>query len=208
MNASQINEAARLHRKHKDVDNSGEFLSGFKKTDRLTPIITITLYWGTKDWDGPIALDEMFDSKIDSRLLRYIPKYEIALISPNTIKDFSKFRSELGLLLEVIKSSADKKAFKDFIHSDVRFKNVDNETVSAINVFTGINIPINEREGVTNMSNLWEEIKADYIEEGIENEKLSAIQKMISKHFSKEQILMLYTEEEYAKAEACMCAKV
>lgn len=206
---AQVNEAAKLHRKNKDTDNSAEFLSGFKKLDKLTPIVTITVYWGTKEWDGPTNLYEMFDKTMDRRLLRYVPNYEIALISPNNIKDFSKFRSELGLLLEVIKNATDRNTLKEFISSDKRFTNVDNETVSAINVFTGIEIPVNEREGATNMSNLWEEIKEDYIEEGIEREKLTAIQRMIRKGYSKEQILELeYTEEEYTKAEATMCVEV
>lgn len=205
---TQVNEAARIHRKNKDTDNSAEFLSGFKKSDKLTPIITITVYWGTKDWDGPTSLHEMMDKNIDPRLLRYIPSYEIALISPNTIKDFTKFKSEVGLLLEVIKNSTDKNAFRNLITTDKRFVSVDNETVSAINVFTGVNIPVNEKEGVTNMCKAWEDLKEEYIEQGIENEKLSKIQKMISNHFSKEQILVLYTEEEYAKAEAAMCETV
>lgn len=115
---SQVKEAARMHRENKDTKNSAEFLSGFKKTDKLTPIVTITIYWGTDDWDGPTTLFEMFDKNVDQRLLRYIPNYEIALISPNTVKDFSKFKSDLGLLLEVIKSSTDKNVFRTLVSTE------------------------------------------------------------------------------------------
>lgn len=207
---SQINEAARMHRRNKDTDNSAEFLSGFKKSDRLTPIVTITVYWGTREWDGPLSLHEMFDEKVDSRLLEYISDYKIVLISPNTVKDFSKFRSELGLLLEVIKNSADKKAFRTLVSSDKRFANVDNETVSAINAFTGINIHMDGRKGMTNMCKAVKELREEYIEfgikQGVESERLSVIQKMICKGYTKEMILDLdYTEEEYAKAEAVKC---
>ena len=34
------------HREKKDYDNKEEFLSGFKKSDKLTPVITLTVYWG------------------------------------------------------------------------------------------------------------------------------------------------------------------
>ena len=34
---------------------SAEFLSGFRKTDRLHPCITLVLFWGDK-WDGPTNL--------------------------------------------------------------------------------------------------------------------------------------------------------
>lgn len=202
---AQVNEAARNHRKNRDTDNSAEFLSGFKKSDKLTPIVTITVYWGTKDWDAPMSLHTMFDEKVDVRLLEYIPDYKIPLISPNTVKDFSKFKSEVGLLLEVIKNSTDKNAFRTLISTDKRFTSVDNETVSAINVFTGTCIPINKKEGVTNMCKAMDDLREEYIElgieKGIEQGELCAIQRMVRKGYSKEQILELeYTEEAYAKA--------
>ena len=39
--------------------NSVEFLSKFKKEDRLTPVVTIVVYFGTKEWDGPTDLHGM-----------------------------------------------------------------------------------------------------------------------------------------------------
>ncbi len=29
-----------------------EYLSGFMKDDRLIPVVTLTVYWGTKERDG------------------------------------------------------------------------------------------------------------------------------------------------------------
>ena len=43
----QVNEAKKQHQKNKDYKSSDEFLSGFTHEDRLTPVITITLYLGT-----------------------------------------------------------------------------------------------------------------------------------------------------------------
>lgn len=54
----QVNEAKKQHQKNKDYKSSDEFLSGFTLEDRLTPVITITLYLGTKNWDGPRSLVE------------------------------------------------------------------------------------------------------------------------------------------------------
>ena len=48
---SQVREAATKHKKKKDYDNKDEFLSGFKKSDKLTPVITLTVYWGPDEWD-------------------------------------------------------------------------------------------------------------------------------------------------------------
>ena len=55
----QVNEAKKQHQKNKDYKSSDEFLSGFTLEDRLTLVITITLYLGTKNWDGPRSLVEM-----------------------------------------------------------------------------------------------------------------------------------------------------
>ena len=68
----QVNEARKRHITNKDERTSAEFLSGFKKEDKLTPIVPITLYWGTDDWEAPTHLHEMF-GEVDENLLQFIP---------------------------------------------------------------------------------------------------------------------------------------
>ena len=48
--------------------NSGEFLSGFWKSDRLIPSLTVTIYFGVDEWDAPLSLFDMMDIK-DPRIL-------------------------------------------------------------------------------------------------------------------------------------------
>jgi len=64
-----------------------------------------------------------------------------------------------------------------------------------------------ELEGrIQTMCNLSENIKAIGIEEGIEKERLNAIERMINAGFAKEQIISCgYTEEEFAAAENLLC---
>ena len=46
--------------KRKDkTTTADEFLSKMKKEDRLHPIITLTIYYGEKEWDGPYSLKDM-----------------------------------------------------------------------------------------------------------------------------------------------------
>ena len=62
-------EAARYHEEWKalseqckDKAKSGpEYISGFTKEDKLTPVITIVVYWGKEPWDGPRHLKEMLE---------------------------------------------------------------------------------------------------------------------------------------------------
>ena len=88
----QVNEAKKQHQKNKDYKSSDEFLSGFTLEDRLTPVITITLYLGTKNWDGPRSLVEMMPH-MDERFRPFINDYRINLLNPLEITDFSKSRT-------------------------------------------------------------------------------------------------------------------
>ena len=57
----QVSKAAAMHNRRKKLHGRGEFLSGFKKTDRLMPVITLVIHFGVKPWDGPLSLHEMMD---------------------------------------------------------------------------------------------------------------------------------------------------
>ena len=49
----QVNKIAALHRKEKDLKAGDEYLSGFNKADKIMPVITLTVYFGAKEWDAP-----------------------------------------------------------------------------------------------------------------------------------------------------------
>lgn len=59
--AAQVEAAAKKHRREHDTGTRGEFLSGFKKTDRLIPVINLTIYWNDGAWDAPRCLREMME---------------------------------------------------------------------------------------------------------------------------------------------------
>ena len=189
----QVNEAKRKHEKNKDVLSSAEFLSGFMNTDKLTPIIPITLYWGTDAWDAPTHLHEMF-GEIDEKLLRFIPDYHINLVAPSLIENFDKFKTELGQTLEFIKYSNDKKQFKKML-SDLNGQKLTNETISTINLFTGSEIKVNEKEEVTDVCLAIEEIKKEAAEEAvaemclaIEEIKKEAVEEAVAEKSAKDLV--------------------
>ena len=135
----QVNEAKKRHRKNKDYRSSDEFLSGFTLDDKLTPVITITLYLGTIQWDGPRSLVEMMP-QMDERILPFINDYRINLLNPLEITDFSKFETGLRPLFELLKNASDEEKLNDLITKDETFTKVDVETVAAINLFVGTDI--------------------------------------------------------------------
>ena len=163
--STQVNEAARKHRKEKDYTDKAEFLSGFKKEDKLTPVITLTIYWGAEEWDAPRSLHDMIDEKY-SAFMKYVDNYHLHLIIPNEIENFDKFQTSLGAVLEFIKASKSEEMMDKVVHNNPMFMQLDNEAVSTINVFTGVQIPVEEKEGKMDMCKAWEDHRMSGVLEG------------------------------------------
>lgn len=161
----QVNEIKRLHDKQRDYISDDEFLSGFAKSDQITPVITITLYLGLKPWDGPKKLTDMMKN-VDSALLPYVSDYNINLVDPGKITDFTKFNTELRQLLEVLHNASDKNKLRNIMRTDKSFKSLGRETVEMINTFAGTNIKIDEKEEVVDMCKAWDDMIQDGVKEG------------------------------------------
>lgn len=135
---------------------SGEFdfLSGLKSTDKLAPVITITLYWGTESWDAPRSLFDMIDVKPDVR--KYISDYKLNLIVPSEIKDFDKFQTDIGCVLNLISASGDEFKTSNIFKTDERFQHIDKSAVILINELLNTNYKIIENKGGSvNMCKAW-----------------------------------------------------
>ncbi|MDR0963359.1 MAG: Rpn family recombination-promoting nuclease/putative transposase, partial [Clostridium sp.] len=77
--------------------SADEYLSRFQKSDTIYPVVTLVIYFEDKEWDGPLSLHEMFQTK-DEDLLALVPDYKLNLLAPASIKDvdFNRFQSSLG----------------------------------------------------------------------------------------------------------------
>ena len=184
---NQVKETAKKHRKDKDTTTSDEFLSGFTKEDKLIPVITITVYLGTKEWDGPRKLSDMFGD-VDEELRPFIPDYRINLLAPREITDFTGFRTSIRQLFEVLKNAYDKEKMQEVLQNDEKFSRVDRETVEAINLFAGTDIDIDEKEEVIDMCKAWEEQKNEGRELGERQKIISLIVKKLQKNKSVAEI--------------------
>lgn len=118
--ASQVDAARKSYKDNHNeaeivIDNESvrlkltreEFLSGFRKGDKLMPVITVVVYFGPEKWNGPLSIHDMLSYK-DERILKAIPDYKINLVAPANIpdKDFDeKFSTGLGLVLNALKHS-------------------------------------------------------------------------------------------------------
>ena len=143
---SQVEAIKKKHREAGDLKTGEEFLSGFSKKDKIIPVITLCICFDKSKWMAPKSLHDMF-GKIDPRLKPYINDYKLNLITPSEISDFTRFSSELGLVMETIKVSDDKKRLRDIIESKAEYQSVALDTVDLINAYTDSKISKKEAKG-------------------------------------------------------------
>ena len=107
--AKQVENAKKSYKENKVKLSDKEFLSGFRKEDRLFPVITLTVYFGAEKWDGAKSIHEMLSIK-NEKLLKFVPDYKLNLITPESIKeeDFEKFKTGLGMAMQYIKHQKDE----------------------------------------------------------------------------------------------------
>lgn len=103
--------------------SSEEFLSGFRKEDRLIPIITAVVYVGSEPWDGPRSLFDMLDIR-DERIKPFLNDYKLNIISAADMEesDFQKFHTELGLMMRLLRHQKDD---ADKIIEETNHKKID-----------------------------------------------------------------------------------
>ena len=167
--SSQVQAIARRHRREKDHEeaSSGEFLSGFYRSDRLRPVITLVVCFSPEPWEAPVSLHEMLD--VENRdLLRYIPDYRINLITPSGIteEDMGKFHSELRKILLCLKYSKDKIAWKSLVQEGKLFHNMSLDAANLLNMVAGLKLRYSREKGEFDMSYAWDELLQDARNEG------------------------------------------
>lgn len=139
----QVTEKAKLHREKKDIQGA-EFLSGFSKEDKIKPVITLVVYFGTDTWDAPRSLKEMFEDESEE-ILQHVSDYKLNIIIPKEIEDFSKFKTDFGKAMKYI-SVADNERLYNQVANEETYKEISIETARLLNECIGMKIPITGKE--------------------------------------------------------------
>lgn len=164
----QVTMAAKSHRQQKEhKPSSYEFLSGFHKTDRLVPVVTLVIYWGPDRWDGPLTLKEMY-AAADDAVMQYVPDYKINLIAPEQMTDdeIKEFKTSLKEVMLYIKYSKDKNKLQKVTQADESFQNLDRQAAEVINVTTNSKLKYPEGKEKIDMCLALEEMRMDSKREG------------------------------------------
>lgn len=145
--SSQVSAIASKHKAARDSVTSAEFLSGLHKSDKLTPVITLTLYFGQHEWDAPMSLHELLSTEREE-ILQFVPDFKINLISPVSMsqEDIRKFKSDFKELAAFIRCGRDKEAMKNLVETNEEFKHMDPLTAEIANDVTRSNLKLKIEE--------------------------------------------------------------
>ena len=114
--------------------------------EELKPNFIVVLNMSDRKWKGPTTLEDYF-SKGDLRIFGpLMVNVRMVVIDPHAMDDseIESLKTDLELVLKVIKNKRDKRAFCDYIKSDKRFTKLDEVTIKLISEI--INLEIDEGE--------------------------------------------------------------
>ena len=163
----QVSDISAKHRKESgNGHNRGEYLSGFYKEDRLTPVITLVVHFGADAWDGPLSLHEMM-SVDKPEIMQMVPDYWIQLIDPARMKpeDLMKFETSLREVMGYIKYSKDKEGMRTYMAGNSRTM-LERTAAQVIKAITNTPIEIPEGLEEVNVCEAIEEMMKDSKAEG------------------------------------------
>ena len=168
------NQAATIRKKVKKLKGIGraEFLSGFRKENRLKPCITIVLYYG-KEWDGAMNLHSILDfTDIPEQLRAMGGNYHINLLDIRKLKDTSVFKTDIRQVFDFIRFSENKQKLWELVESDNSYKQMDEDAYDVAISFTKSEKLIDKQQfmagGKVDMCRALVEIKEEGIQLGIE----------------------------------------
>ncbi len=165
--AHQVSETAKSHSRARKgrtdarayKPSQDEYLSGFYKTDKLLPVVTLTVFYSAEKWDGPLTLREMY-SAADDAVMQYVPDYKVNLIAPGNMpeEEIEEFQSSLKEVLLYIKYSKDSEKLLEVVQKDNNFRNLERQAAEVISMITNSKIKFQEGKEV-NMCQALEEIE-------------------------------------------------
>ena len=196
--AGQVEEAAKSHRqemkrkkeqgkavvdKNKKTLSAGEFLSGFWKEDRLIPSITVTIFFGSEEWDGPLSLFDMMDVS-DPDVLACMDNYRVRLIAPAQMPDeeIMKFQSSLREVMLFIKYSKDSENLSRILKvNEKRFREVERRAADVIEAITNAGIKYNKGEEAVDVCQAIQEMRMESERDGERRGELKKAQEAAGK---------------------------
>lgn len=130
--------------------------------------MTVPLYLGSEEWDGPLSLLDMMQ-ETDPRVLSCLDDYHVKLIAPAQMSDeeIMRFKTSLREVLLFIKYSKDKEKLQEIlISNEARFREVERRAVDVIAAITNSGLKYSEKEVKVDMCQAIREMREESKKEG------------------------------------------
>lgn len=185
----EYNEIVARNKLEKSFETSDEFLSNLKRTDRLHPVISLCIYYGENEWDGPFCLTDMLE--IPENLKTLVSDYKMHLLQVRT-SNFLKFQNtDINTVFDISRSIYNHDYLK--INNLYHTQNISSELGMVIGAITESQQLIDHaldselHGGEINMCTALEELRNEGIQEGEIRGTIKAYKKF---HISYEDTLL------------------
>ncbi len=137
-------EIMKKHRKDRDL-SSKEFISGFSRSDRLSPMLTIVIYHGRDEWDASETLHDLLDFEgfpeaIRGEVMKYCNDFHINLLDVNHMENSDKFVTDLREVFGFLARQNDKKSLRKYVEENENFRHLKEDTYEVIMSFGNVNV--------------------------------------------------------------------
>ena len=135
--AGQVKTREKFHREQKDLTGD-EFVSGFARNDKLQSFITLVLYYGTKEWNGPKCLKDMLDlSEFPQGVAEMVQDYSLNLLEIRKYPYLERFQTDIRYVFGFLQNAEDKEKLIAYMRENSEtFSKLDEEAYDLIAVMS------------------------------------------------------------------------
>ena len=180
----QWKQKKRMHTAAKDFKYKDEYISGINKEEKLIPIITLVVYFGTdRKWDGAMCLHDLLD--IDDEIKKYVTNYRLNLYDCQEHDTFDEYHTGLRQVFEAVRYSKDKEKLKNIMEQNKEaYSKLGPDTKDMLEVVANIKIPdkyktVEDGEERYDMCKAFEDMRLEGYNEGEKEGYNIAIEKGI-----------------------------
>lgn len=171
----QMRRIQSLHRRRRDLKGA-EYVGRFSRKDRLEPVFTIVLYYGSEPWDGARDLYGLLDlDHLPPAVSKQLNNFRLNLLELRNFEHLDVFRTDLREVFGFIRRANDKNALLAFTQERrERFEHMEEDAFDVITTLTGldrlagIKAQCMDEGGKIDMCEGMRQLLEDSLNEGIE----------------------------------------
>ncbi len=159
---NHILEGRDLGHKGKEGD-ARPFISRMGPDDRLTPVVSVVVYYGDKPWDGATELSELFcdlPKEIEEAIKPYLPSYKIKVISAQcTDSELDMLGPGLRSVLYYVRYAHDASGLQEMLEKHTELRTPPPLAARLISCLMGIDFNFDDKKENVDMWTVVEQLK-------------------------------------------------